>query len=177
MLEIQIHCSWRLMYLSYKLAVGKSCLTKRFEFGNFSEEIKSTIGVEFIRKLISIDGKMLEIQLWDTVNIYLSKAGQEQFRSMVRNFYRGSAAVFVVYSVNQRDSFELLSEWIKDIEENSHEEIIKVLVGNKNDLTRVVEIEEAKKLKEKYSFHLFFETSAKTGFNIAEVIYLIILGF
>ena len=43
-----------------------------------------TIGVEFGARMVSIDGKQIKLQVWDT-------AGQESFRSITRSYYRGAA--------------------------------------------------------------------------------------
>ncbi|CAD8202995.1 unnamed protein product [Paramecium octaurelia] len=54
------------------------------------------------------------------------------------------------------------------IEQHTHPEIIQVLVGNKCDLSREVQIEEAESFMNNNKFSLFFETSAKTGENVEE---------
>ena len=46
--------------------VGKSNLLARFTRNDFSLESRSTIGVEFSTKEVSVDGKMIKIQIWDT---------------------------------------------------------------------------------------------------------------
>lgn len=43
-----------------------------------------TIGVEFGARMVSIEGKQIKLQIWDT-------AGQESFRSITRSYYRGAA--------------------------------------------------------------------------------------
>lgn len=88
---------------------------------------------------------------------------------MIKSFYKGAAAAFIVYNANSHDSFEKLHHWLKELEENAHEEIIKVLVGNKCDLERKVTREEAKAFMNTHKISLFFETSAKTGENVEEV--------
>lgn len=47
---------------------------------------------------------------------------------------------------------------------------MKVLVGNKNDLDRLVTYDDGKKLMNDKNMDLFFETSAKTGQNVEVVI-------
>lgn len=89
---------------------------------------------------------------------------------MVKSFYKGAAAVFITYACNKRDSFATLEEWITELDNNAHEDIVKVLVGNKCDLERVVSKEEGKQFMDKHKISLFFETSAKTGENVDEVI-------
>ena len=47
--------------------VGKSNLLSRFTRDNFTTEEKSTIGVEFATRIITMpDGKKIKAQIWDT---------------------------------------------------------------------------------------------------------------
>lgn len=52
--------------------VGKSNLLSRFTRNEFSLESKSTIGVEFATKSLTVDNKVIKAQIWDT-------AGQERY--------------------------------------------------------------------------------------------------
>lgn len=73
--------------------VGKSCLLNRFTKDEFREGYTATLGVEFYSKEIRLDAESsVKMQIWDT-------AGQESFRSIIKTFYRSSAAVFLVYSI------------------------------------------------------------------------------
>lgn len=78
--------------------------------------------------------------------------------------------VVLMYSINDRKSFDNITYWIKSLDENCKTGISKILVGNKSDLedTRQITKEEGKKLAEKHGM-LFFETSAKTGVNVESV--------
>ena len=68
-------------------SVGKSTLLKRFTDDTFSEFHEPTIGVEFAIKTIQINNVNIRLQIWDT-------AGQEEFISIARSYYRASAGVF-----------------------------------------------------------------------------------
>ncbi len=46
--------------------VGKSNHLSRFTRGEFSLESKSTIGVEFATKSVTVEGKVIKAQIWDT---------------------------------------------------------------------------------------------------------------
>ena len=144
-------------------AVGKSNLLLRYTHGQFKPEYQLTIGVEFGAKNVQINDKVYRIQIWDT-------AGQENFRSITRAYYKNSACALVVYDISSRDSFNNVSTWIEECKGQSPKTIFMVLVGNKSDLAdkRQVNTEEGQELAEKYGL-LFFETSAKTGTNVEEI--------
>ncbi len=144
-------------------AVGKSNLLLRYAHGQFKPEYQLTIGVEFGAKNIQLNNKIFRIQIWDT-------AGQENFRSITRAYYKNSVCALVVYDISSRDSFEHVTTWIEDCKNQSPKTIFMVLVGNKCDLKdkRQVSEEEGKDLAEKNDM-MFFETSAKDGINVEEI--------
>ena len=144
-------------------AVGKSNLLLRYAHGQFKPEYQLTIGVEFGAKNVQIRGKTYRVQIWDT-------AGQENFRSITRAYYKNSVCALVVYDISSRDSFNNVSTWIEDCKNQSPKTIYMVLVGNKSDLEdkRQVSTEEGQELADKYGM-LFFETSAKNGQNVEEI--------
>jgi len=61
--------------------VGKSNLLSRFTRDEFTLDSKSTIGVEFATKNVSIENKVIKAQIWDT-------AGQERYRAITSAYYR-----------------------------------------------------------------------------------------
>ena len=144
-------------------AVGKSNLLLRYAHGQFKPEYQLTIGVEFGAKNIQINNKVFRIQIWDT-------AGQENFRSITRAYYKNSVCALVVYDISSRDSFNNVSTWIEDCKNQSPKTIFMVSVGNKCDLNdkRQVTAEEGKDLADRNEM-LFFETSAKEGINVEEI--------
>ena len=144
-------------------SVGKSNLLLRYTHGQFREEYQLTIGVEFGSSNLTIDKNVFRIQIWDT-------AGQENFKSITRSYYKNSACALIVYDITRRISFENLSDWIEDCKNSSPKTVFMVLVGNKCDLeeNREVTEEEGKEFAERHGM-LFFETSAKTGQNVKEV--------
>ena len=144
-------------------SVGKSNLLLRYSHGQFREEYQLTIGVEFGSNNIVIDNSVFRIQIWDT-------AGQENFRSITRSYYKNSACALIVYDITNRASFESLADWIEDCKNSSPKTVFMVLIGNKCDLehNREINEEEGREFAEKNGM-LFFETSAKTGQNVEEV--------
>ena len=143
--------------------VGKTCITNNAVKNMFSDEYKSTISMEIFSLYIKIknNNTIMKFQIWDT-------CGQEIYRSLITNFYRSSSLAILVYSIDQRESFDDLDLWIKELKANNSPDTKLMLVGNKLDLedNRKVKYEEGKKLAQDFNFIGFFETSAKTGKNI-----------
>lgn len=112
---------------------------------------------------MEIEGKKLKLQVWDT-------AGQERFQTIALSYYKGAWGIILSYSITDRKSFESIGKWMKQIKENAANDVLLVLVGNKNDLEnqRVVSKEEGEKLAEEQNMP-FYETSAKEDMNIKEV--------
>ena len=144
-------------------SVGKSNLLLRFVYNTFQNEYQITIGVEFGEKNIVCNDKTYQIQIWDT-------AGQEQFRSITRAYYKNSICALVVYDISRRDSFDNVKQWIDDCKNYMPNNVVVVLVGNKSDLEdrREVTKDEGQEIADSYGL-LFYETSAKTGDNVNEV--------
>ena len=108
-------------------AVGKSNILLRYAHGQFKQEYQLTIGVEFGAKNIQLNDKIYRIQIWDT-------AGQENFRSITRAYYKNSVCALVVYDISNKESFNNISSWVEDCKNQSPKTIFMVLVGNKSDL-------------------------------------------
>ena len=144
-------------------SVGKSNILLRYVHNSFNPEFLTTIGVEFGAKNIEINKKIFRIQIWDT-------AGQENFRSITRAYYKNSVCALIVYDITNRSSFENIISWIEDCKGQSPKSIFIILVGNKNDLEneRQVSYEEGLEFAKNNNI-VFFETSAKTGKNISEL--------
>ena len=153
-------------------SVGKSNLLLKYAHNKFTNEYQATIGVEFGAKNLTINGKIFRIQIWDT-------AGQENFKSITRAYYKNSVCAIVTYDITKRTSFENVQEWIDEVKSQSPKQILLVLVGNKIDLEneRVVSKEEGEKFA--YKYHIkFFESSAKNKTNVKEAFnYLIEMVF
>jgi len=142
--------------------VGKSCLLLRFADDTYTESYISTIGVDFKIRTIELDGKTIKLQIWDT-------AGQERFRTITSSYYRGAHGIIVVYDVTDQESFNNVKQWLKEIERYASENVNKLLVGNKCDLTskKVVDYTTAKEFGDQHGFP-FLETSAKNSTNVEQ---------
>ncbi|KAF9359039.1 Ras- protein Rab-2A [Mortierella sp. AD094] len=142
--------------------VGKSCLLLQFTDKRFQPAHDLTIGVEFGARFVSVAGKQIKLQIWDT-------AGQESFRSITRSYYRGAAGALLVYDITRRDTFKHLTTWLEDARQHANANTTIMLIGNKSDLEskRAVSYEEGEAFA-KANGLFFMETSAKTSANVEE---------
>ena len=144
--------------------VGKSCLSLQGTTGKFEDSYVATVGFDFYSFFAKIENQLVRLQIWDT-------CGQEGYRSLVQNFYRGTALAILVYAINDMKSFNDVGTWVKQLKAYSSPDVKMFLVGNKNDLVneRKIQEEEGRKCSRELGFYCFYETSAKTGFNSKEV--------
>ena len=178
--SLPLSLPYSLLYI-YILGVGKSCLLLQFTDKRFQPVHDLTIGVEFGARMITLDGSSsnnnsnaaaggmdamtttatpIKLQIWDT-------AGQESFRSITRSYYRGAAGALLVYDITRRDTFQHLSRWLEEAKQHAHENMVILLIGNKNDLEhrRMVSTAEGQAFADQHGL-FFLETSAKTAYNV-----------
>ncbi len=145
--------------------VGKSSILNRFLSDTFVEEYQATIGLDFQSKNVQIDNQDVHLLLYDT-------AGQEKFRSLIPMYTRDANIILLVYDITNKESFENLYVWLKDLTNININEVIICIVGNKTDLNekREVSNEEGQKYAQEHDF-IFQEVSAKTGEGFSELFY------
>ena len=142
-------------------SVGKSCLLKRYTDNTFLDIHISTIGLGYKLKEVKLkDGKTVKVQIWDT-------AGQDRFRAITKNYYKGAQGIALIYDITNQITFENVRKWIDQIKEEVSEKVPIILVGNKIDIVerRVIKKEDGESMAKEYGL-LFSECSAKTGENI-----------
>ena len=144
-------------------SVGKTCFLTRYADNTFQETHMSTIGIDYKLKNVQMEnGKVAKLQIWDT-------AGQDRFRSITKNYYKGANGIVVIFSVVDKLSFINIKSWINQIKAEVDDKVTIIIVGNKIDdeENREVTTEEGEELARSFDLN-FFECSAKTGENINE---------
>ena len=123
--------------------VGKTTLLTRYATGKFQEITKSTSNASFISKIKVVNNKKYEIKLWDT-------AGQEKYRSLTKIFTKEAKIALLVYSIDDKKSFNDLNMWLNIIKETNTDKILLGIAANKADLYKKAEVtdQEGKKFAE-----------------------------
>lgn len=109
----------------------------------------------------------ITLSLWDT-------GGQERFNFFKTDFFRGVAAVGLVFDVSRPDTFDMIDEYFNEIRERSGN-IPIFLVGNKIDLIEDIgeTIPREKIIQKVNQYYLFeyIETSALENENVEKLFY------
>lgn len=144
--------------------VGKSSFITRYAKNEYKENIYSTVGIDYQSKSFSMFGMKIAVKIFDT-------AGQERFRGLARSYYKNADGIILMYNIADRDSYNDVEKWRREIKENASSKSMLLLVGNKCDLeeNRKTTKEEAESLAKKSEMD-YFECSAKTGKNVNEAI-------
>jgi Ras family protein A len=123
-------------------ACGKTCLLIVFSKGTFPEVYVPTVVENYVAD-VEVDGKHVELALWDT-------AGQEDYDRLRPLSYPDSHVILICFSVDSPDSLDnVTSKWVSEVYHFCSGLPI-ILVGCKKDLrNNAAVIEELKKVHQK----------------------------
>jgi Ras-related protein Rab-8A len=143
--------------------VGKSCLSLRFMDGVFTPTFITTAPVGIPIKMMDLDGNTVRLQVWDT-------PGQERFKTITSQYYRGVQGLLVAHDITDQDSFGNVRKWMESINQHAKAGTKRILIGTKSDLVqeRVVSKERGQALSKEYGIS-FFECSAKEDKQVTEL--------
>jgi Rab family protein len=136
--------------------VGKTAISSRYLQNSFAGDQLPTMGVEFHRKTVSVNGESVDLAIWDT-------AGQELYRALTPQYYRDAQMALVVFALDDGHSFKETQYWINSVRTQTPNAVI-LLAGNKADLTghRNISLEDATDYAKSFGIQ-YVETSAVTG--------------
>ncbi|CAD1480702.1 unnamed protein product, partial [Heterotrigona itama] len=149
-------------------ACGKTCLLIVFSKDQFPEVYVPTVFENYVAD-IEVDGKQVELALWDT-------AGQEDYDRLRPLSYPDTDVILMCFSIDSPDSLENIPEkWTPEVKHFCPNVPI-ILVGNKKDLRNdpntikelskmkqePVKPEEGRAMAEKINAFAYLECSAKS---------------
>ena len=147
--------------------VGKSSLVRRYLLGRFETTYTATVGADLSVATFDFPEGTIVLSVVDL-------GGQQTFAALRNRFYQGAHHVILVYDKTDRSTFEAIPKWYETLTEGirmpSYIFLAGSLVANKVDLTEDAEVteEEGRQLAHLLSMK-YFEASAKTGVNVAEI--------
>lgn len=151
---------------------GKTSTIRQFVSKKFSENYVSTIGADFVEKLIEYDEQLtISLQLWDI-------AGQDRFAKLTRAYFREARGALIVCDITRENTIDAVVNWKSEIDVcskdlNGGASIPVVMVANKSDLlddpVGALNIGvNMQKCVVKNGIVEWFRTSAKNGDSIDE---------
>ena len=86
-------------------------------------------------------------------------------------FYQQSKGVIIIFDITKKRSFDSISTWIENINNNASASVVKFLIGNKLDLAeeRAVSVSDALALAEVLNMN-YYETSIKMKAKVEEIL-------
>ncbi|XP_014671952.1 PREDICTED: ras-like GTP-binding protein RHO [Priapulus caudatus] len=156
-------------------ACGKTCLLIVFSKDQFPEVYVPTVFENYVAD-IEVDGKQVELALWDT-------AGQEDYDRLRPLSYPDTDVILMCFSIDSPDSLENIPEkWTPEVKHFCPNVPI-ILVANKKDLRNdeatkrelakmkqePVRTEEGRTMAEKIGAFAFLECSAQTKEGVRQV--------
>ena len=149
-------------------AVGKTSLLTNFCGDKFQYEYVPTVGVNITKQKVTVKNDMgkdtdIYLMIWDV-------AGQPQFYMLHRPYFNGADGMILTYDVTRSSSFSNVNNWYSTAVKYGLSGVPRVLIGNKIDLKdeKKIILPMAEHLSQKLNAP-FFETSAMTGENVAEM--------
>ncbi|CAF0775163.1 unnamed protein product [Didymodactylos carnosus] len=155
-------------------ACGKTCLLIVFSKDQFPEVYVPTVFENYVAD-IEVDGKQVELALWDT-------AGQEDYDRLRPLSYPDTDVILMCFAIDNPDSLEnIVEKWQPEVK-HFCPRIPCLLIGNKKDLRNdpyirtelakqkkePIRYEHGKAVADKIEAH-YLECSARTKENIREV--------
>ena len=144
--------------------VGKTSIIRRYVDNIYDDNSLSTVGLTFFFKDIKLkNNKTIQLKIIDT-------GGQEKYKALAKSYFRNAEAILFVFGLDDKESYENMTEWIKLFNENHNgkEGIPQYLIGNKSDLKRNID----KNIIEEFAKNnnlCYKETSAKENICIDEI--------
>ena len=142
-----------------RVHVGKSCLIKRYCERRFISKYMATIGIDYGVTRIRVRNYDIQMNIFDC-------SGHPLFYEVRNEFYRDVQAILLVFDLSNRRSFETLEYWLCEIRKelnlaDGHKlSMLIFVVGNKNDLKRTVDDNEAR-IWANLRGYPYFETSGR----------------
>jgi Ras-related protein Rab-1A len=160
-----IECDYIYKYVVIgEAGVGKTSIVRQYVYNDYGDNYNTTIGVDFSCKTMTVQDKIIRIQIWDT-------AGQESFRSIINTYYKNAIGVIIVVDDNTPSQLENIKYWKNEYykkQKNTNPTVFFMVILNKIDQ---FDKNERHDLIHDYCDDnniLFYGTSAKSGCNINE---------
>lgn len=143
--------------------VGKTSIINRYFCSEFLYEYNSTIGVDFVAKVINYNGGKYKLHIWDTGSFL-------DYQKILQSYFIEGDLFLFVFDLNRLTTIYDLDKWITQVKEyRKDKETIGILIGNKSDIiNKNIDQTMINTLSNKFGFP-YIEISCKNGENIENI--------
>ena len=145
---------------------GKTTLIQKLFANVFVSDIRKTIGVDIYKKVISVDGQRVQLQIW----VF---GGVQRFRFYLPNYIKAARGGLFLYDVTDYSSLACIDDWLSVIREGVGTEVLFpiLVVGLLHDdrNKRKVSTEEGVKITNSKNLDGYIECNPQTGENLEKV--------
>jgi small GTP-binding protein len=99
--------------------VGKSEVLRRFSEGKFQKNFLPTLGVDVTTRSIQVDNALVKL-------ILVVTTGRKFFGKLRPSYYRGASACIIFFTLNDRNSFNDVPNWLKEFRSKVSDEAIPI---------------------------------------------------
>ena len=104
-----------------------------------------TVNACNMEKMIQIKEKTIKLNIWVKILLEQDTAGEEKYRALAPLYYREADGVILVFDLSNYDSFLSMTKWFEEVKNHAKPELKIVLCGNKCDLKKQVNFDDAQK--------------------------------
>ena len=159
---VGVKTSFRVLVMGSSM-VGKTSIISQFLYDKFKPEYKATVQ-DMYRGKFNVDELKFSLDIEDTSGTFAF-----DFPAMVDVSMAAADAVILVYSVADKESFEMVGELRDMVMKYRGQDMPMVVVGNKTDLEREMDMVEMEALVQCDWENAYMECSAKENQNIQAV--------
>lgn len=150
-----------------ELAVGKTCLVKKYVYDKFDNRYLTTIGTKVVKREIKVkhpkeDGLVdVHLLIWDIM-------GTKGFRQLLQQaYFNGLQGIIGVCDNTREETLSDLHDWV-DLGQIGENDVPAVFLGNKCDLEdeQQIGLSELRSFASEYEKTIPYLSSAKTGKNV-----------
>jgi small GTP-binding protein len=142
-------------------STGKTSLIRRYIHGSYEGRYSATIGLNVSNKKINLEDSLINLLIYDI-------EAESDFENLFEPFVEGSIAVIFVFDITRTETFDAVETWVERMKNLTKNPALEntILIGNKIDLTRIIEKREGESLAKKISASHYLETSAKENIQV-----------
>ncbi|CAF3999190.1 unnamed protein product [Adineta steineri] len=151
--------SYNLLVVGDK-GVGKTLFSTVDGILNSEEWKIDYVGYKERKKEINLNGERIKLTIYDSSSI-------ENLHGTTRSFYRGVQGIFIIFDATNKESFQNLNKWSRDISYYGDKHVTKLVIANKCDLAeqKVVNFNKATEYFIRSNISMF-EVSAQDSTNV-----------